>query len=202
MNRAVTFVVRLLKRLRRPSKAANLRRLAARGEAAASLVVREATAADIPALAALHVRTFRETHGGGPTAALRASQYEHKFQSDAEWFCFVAVRADGELVGFAAGKPGEPPEAGDGHVDKIYVRRDYQRLGLGRRLLEQIARRFARDGRTAMTLFSQADNPSISFFDAMGGERLLDPAGRFGGGYRWPDTGDLAASRDMVQHPD
>jgi ribosomal protein S18 acetylase RimI-like enzyme len=197
MKRAVIPIVRLLKQLRRPSSAANRRRLQARGESVAAIDIREATPADIPALAELHVATFRETHGGGPTIALRASQYEQKFAGGGEWFCVVAVRADGALVGFAVGEPGEP-SGGAGHVDKIYVRSEYQRLGLGRRLLEQVARRFVRDGRTAMTLFSQADNPSIAFFDASGGERLLNAAGGFDGGYRWPDIRNLAARSDMV----
>jgi ribosomal protein S18 acetylase RimI-like enzyme len=197
MMRAAIPVVRLLKRLWRPSTAANLRRLQSRNESVTSIRIRHATPADIPALAQLHVTTFRETHGGGPTAALRASQYGEKFGRGGEWFCVVAVRADGALVGFAAGQPGDPPDE-TGHVDKIYVLREYQRLGLGRQLLEAVARRFARDGRSAMTLFSQAENPSIGFFEAMGGERTLNAAGGFDGGYRWPDLRTLADGGDMV----
>ena len=192
MNRVITSVLRLLRGLRRPSKAASARRLHARGETPASLVIRDATAADIPALARLHVQTFRETHGGGPSADLREQQYRQKFAaSDGRWFCLVAARANGDLVGFIVGQPADPPDEG-GHVNKIYVLRSYQRLGLGRRLLADASRRFVSHGYTSMTLFSQADNPSIWFFDAMGGERLLGASGEFGGGYRWSDLRDLA----------
>src|SRR5207245_2862046 len=119
MKRLVVLIVRFLSGLRRPSKAASARRLQAQGETPASLVIREATAADIPALARLHVQTFRETHGGGPTPELRESQYRQKFaQTDGRWFCLVAVRQNGELVGFAVGQPADPPDGG-GHVDKI-----------------------------------------------------------------------------------
>jgi len=158
--------------------------------------MREATAADIPALARLHVRTFQETHGGGPTPQIRESQYRQKFAAtDGGWFCFVAVRPDGDLVGFAVGQPGDPPDGG-GHVNKIYVLRDDQRLGLGRRLLAHLARRFLSQGYSSMTLFSQAENPSVWFFDAMGGERCLAPGGAFHGGYRWRDIRHLAAEED------
>jgi ribosomal protein S18 acetylase RimI-like enzyme len=185
MKPAIVPFVRFLHGLRRPSKAASRRQLEARGETPESLVIRDATAADIPALARLHVQTFRETHGGGPTPALREQQYREKFAaSDGRWFCLVAIRANGDLVGFVVGQPGDPPDGG-GHVNKIYVLRDYQRLGLGRRLLTQVSQRFASQGYTSMTLFSQAENPSIWFFDAMGGERLLAANGEFHGGYRW-----------------
>jgi ribosomal protein S18 acetylase RimI-like enzyme len=198
MKRFMIPVARFVAGLRRPSRAVNMRRLQERGETPASLVIREATAADISALAHLHVQTFRETHGGGPTAALRESQYRRKFaETDGGWFCFVATRQNGELVGFAVGQPGDPPESG-GHVNKIYVLRDYQRVGLGRRLLAHLARRFLAQGRSSMTLFSQAENPSIWFFDAMGGERWLAPTGEFNGGYRWRDVRNLAAGEDDI----
>ena len=185
MKPAIVPLVRFLHGLRRPSKAASRRRLEARGERPESLVIRDATAADIPALARLHVQTFRETHGGGPTVAIREEQYRQKFAAtDGRWFCLVAVRATGGLVGFVVGEPDDPPDE-SGHVSKIYVLRDYQRLGLGRRLLTQVSQRFASHGYTSMTLFSQAENPSIWFFEAMGGERMLGANGEFHGGYRW-----------------
>jgi GNAT superfamily N-acetyltransferase len=192
MKRVITPVLRFLRGLRRPSKAASARRLRARGETPASLVIRDAAAADIPALARLHVQTFRETHGGGPSVDIREQQYRQKFAaSDGRWFCLVAARENGGLVGFIVGQPADPPDGG-GHVNKIYVLRAYQRLGLGRRLLAAVSRRFVSHGYTSMTLYSQADNPSIWFFDAMDGERLLSATGEFGGGYRWPDLRGFA----------
>ena len=61
MKCAVFAAWRLLAGLSRPSKAANARRLRARGETLASFTIREATAADIPALAQLHVTTWNAT---------------------------------------------------------------------------------------------------------------------------------------------
>jgi ribosomal protein S18 acetylase RimI-like enzyme len=191
MKRVITPVLRFLRGLRRPSKAASARRFHSRGETPASLVIRDAAAADIPALARLHVQTFRETHGGGPSADLREQQYRQKFAASGRWFCLVAARENGDLVGFIVGQPADPPDGG-GQVNKIYVLRAYQRLGLGRRLLAGVARRFVSHGCTSMTLLTQPDNPSIWFFDAMGGERLLGTRGEFGGGYRWSDLRGLA----------
>jgi ribosomal protein S18 acetylase RimI-like enzyme len=78
-------------------------------------------------------------------------------------------------------------------LNKIYVLLDYQRLGLGRRLVGHVARRFLSQGISSMSLFSQAENPSIRFFEAIGGEKLFSDAGEFHGGYGWRDLARLAA---------
>jgi hypothetical protein len=38
-----------------------------------------------------------------------------------------------------------------------------------------------------MQLFSEAANPSVYFYDALGGERWITERGEFHGGYRWRD---------------
>ena len=160
-----------------------------------SVRIREATADDIPALARLHVKTFNETHTlfglGGPTYATRESQYRRKFsETDGSWFCFVAEHPDGELIGFAVGEPNDDPSY-RGCLNKLYLLRQYQRLGIGSRLVRHVVDRFQSQGITSMLLFSQADNPSIAFFDALGGERWLTDKGEFHGGYRWRDISAL-----------
>jgi ribosomal protein S18 acetylase RimI-like enzyme len=75
------------------------------GEKPMPFVIRDATPADVPALARLHVETFIETHGGGPnppTYEIRERQWRQNLASDdARQFCFVAEADGGELVGFA-----------------------------------------------------------------------------------------------------
>src|SRR2546426_3561486 len=108
------------------------------GKPAMSFSIREATAADVPALADLHVRTFIETHGGGPnspTFEIRERQWRQAFQvTDGSGFCFVVEGPDGELVGFAKGVPYDHPDLPDfaGELNKIYLLRDYHRRGVGR----------------------------------------------------------------------
>jgi hypothetical protein len=72
--------------------------------------LREAREADIPALAALHVKTFDETHRGGrpggPSYELRERQWREAFERlDGSWFCYVIEDDRSELVGFAKGTP-------------------------------------------------------------------------------------------------
>jgi ribosomal protein S18 acetylase RimI-like enzyme len=167
------------------------------GDPGGAYDIREAREADVPALAALHVRTFNETHRGGlpggPPCELRERQWREAFErQDGSWFCYVIEDRDGELVGFAKGTPhdcGVPGYAGE--LNKIYLLRRVQHKGLGRRLLCVVARRFLERGVTSMLLFGDAGNPSNGFYEAMGAERLYTARGEFHGGYGWPDLRNL-----------
>jgi ribosomal protein S18 acetylase RimI-like enzyme len=190
--------IRFLRGLTRPSKTRNAGVLRERGESSQALAIREAKTADIPALARLHVETWNATHGtrpNGPTYELRERQWRDAFAlSDGSWFCFVIERPGGEFVGFAKGTVHDDASADfAGQLSKIYLLREYQRLGLGRRLMGHVARRFLGQGISSMLVFSQAQNPSCRFFEALGGERLYAANGEFHGGYGWRDLGRLAS---------
>src|SRR5262245_21204810 len=117
-----------------------------------SFAIREAVADDVPAMAALHVQAFNETHNRGqevgPTYELRERQWRDAFAvDDGSWFCFLVEGEDGELLGFAKGTlhdGGVPGFAGE--LNKIYVLRRYHRQGLGRQLLCHVAHRFLARG--------------------------------------------------------
>jgi len=185
--------------LRRPSKAANTRLLHQRGETLQSFVIREATAEDIPALAALHVKTWSDTYWHvrhPPTYQIREQQWREQFKKSGEsWFCFVVEDRKGELVGFAKGTSYASDELSGyaGELNKIYLLREYQRVGLGRRLVGQVACRFLGQGINTMILFGTPQNPSCAFHEALGGERLLAQNGEFNGAYGWRDLQKLAS---------
>src|SRR5690349_18067122 len=114
-----------------------------------SFIIREATSADIPVLAELHVKTFHETHGPGPSVEIRERQWRDASQvTDGSWFCFVVEAPNGDLVGFAKGVPYDHDDLPEfaGELNKIYLLREYHRRGLGRRLLGHVARRFLSQG--------------------------------------------------------
>ena len=182
---------RFIMGLKRPSKAKNLRGLSKRGETVESFTIREATSADVPALAALHVKTWSETYWTvvfPPTVQIREYQWRQQFQvTDGSWFCYVVQSRNGELVGFAKGKTyshDDLPEF-SGELNKIYLLREYQRIGLGKKLFLQVVKRFLSMGINNMVLFGVAENPSGGFHEAMGGERLYAKNGEFHGGYCW-----------------
>jgi GNAT superfamily N-acetyltransferase len=100
---------------------------------------------------------------------------------------------DGALVGFAKGVPYEGTIEGySGELNKIYLLRKFHRLGLGRRLIGYVSRRFLANGINSMLLFGDAHNPSNGFYEALGATLLLSPEGEFHGGYGWRDLRALA----------
>ena len=196
----VVTIRRRLHALGRPSAARNRRRLEARGEAPERFAIREARVEDLAALARVHVAAWNSTHarflGGGPSEAMRLRQWTAKLASRPEgWFCYVAERPGGSIVGFASGRAYRSDDLSDfdAQLEKIYLLAEYQRIGLGRRLFHAVARRHLDEGRRSMVLFSQPDNPSCAFFEALGGERLLAPTGAFHGGYGWRDLSSRPA---------
>jgi ribosomal protein S18 acetylase RimI-like enzyme len=102
---------------------------------------------------------------------------------------------NGGLVGFAKGVPYDHSDLPDfaGELSKIYLLREYQRQGWGRRLVGHVTRRFLSQGITSMLLFAEPNNPSCRFYEVLGAERLLDDAGQFHGAYGWRDLRRLAS---------
>ena len=83
MKRIVFGAWRFAVRLSVPSKARNLRQLRSRGEKPDAFKVREAGAADVPALARLHVTTWNATYAPllmkGPSYNVRERQWREAF---------------------------------------------------------------------------------------------------------------------------
>jgi L-amino acid N-acyltransferase YncA len=199
----INAVIRFGVGVRRPSNGRNIRLMKERGETFESFRIREARATDIPALAALHVRAWAETYGNvknPPNYEIREHQWREQFKiTDGSWFCFVVEKQNGELVGFAKGKAYQSSDLPDysGELNKIYLLREYQRLGLGRELVGHVARRFLSKGINTMVLFGTPQNPSCGFHEALGGEKLFAKNGEFHGGYGWRDLKQLASALSL-----
>ena len=158
------------------------------------LRLRDATVADLDQLVRLHVQAFDETHGPGPSVDVREQQWRKAFSDpDPDWFCVVAETSGGRLVAFARGQPYTEEELGDfrGELNKIYVLRQYQKQGVGRRLVCAVARGLLIRGIDSMLLFGDAGSASNGFYERMGAERLVAANGEFHGGYGWRDLKEL-----------
>lgn len=191
MQNLINSCIRFWNSLFRPSKLGNYRRLKHRGHSLDKVFIRELTTEDVSALADLHAITWAQTYGkGGASREIREQQWRKLFEEPArEWFILAVVNSAGNLVGFAKGQAYQHPDLPDfnSELNKIYLRRDYQRLGLGRKLLGEVAQRLLATGKTNMVLFSTPQNPSGAFFEALGAKRLYDQKGIFQGGYAWSD---------------
>lgn len=176
----------------RPTGAENARKLRERGESLDSIVLREATVADIPALSELHVLLWNKTYNTsrGPTVVTRTWQWNQVFAKQKRRdFVLVLEDGNGRLIGFTWGKPHEGIFKGE--VSKIYLRWEYHGLGLGRIMFRETARRFIERGIGSCILHAELSNPTIGFYDRMGGERLRDEHGRINGAFGWRDVRTL-----------
>ena len=200
MKNFIHAIARFISGLKRPSKATNTRLLHERGENPSSFIIREATAEDIPALATLHVKTWSDTYWhvkNPPTYEIREWQWRDQFRlSDGTWFCFVVEKQNGELIGFAKGKKHKQNDlvGYSGELNKIYLLRQYQRLGLGRNLVGLVVRQFLNNGISTMSLYADPGNSSCRFFEKLGGENLIEPNGKVNySWYVWKDLKKLAS---------
>ena len=154
--------------------------------------MRTAEPRDAASLARVHVDSWRSTYGGIlPDGFLAGLSY-----SDRESFWgqilttarptvsnLLVETESGEVVGLASGGP---ERTGDqtyrGELYLVYLLEQYQRQGLGRRLVSAVTRRLVEDGFGSMLLWVARDNhPACRFYEALGGEpvrsRTIDIAG-------------------------
>jgi GNAT superfamily N-acetyltransferase len=179
----------------RPTKEQNEKLMLERGETPATFEIREVRPDEVDELARLHVVTWAATYPEvlrPPTFAIRSWQWREAFEkNDGSWFCYVVVNAQGKLVGFAKGVR-ESETTGD--LNKIYLLWDYHRMGLGRRLLGHVTRRFISMGMTTMIVRAEANNPSCRFYEATGGVNVVNDRGETEyGNYVWRDLAGLSA---------
>lgn len=155
--------------------------------------LRTATPSDVTVLAALHIETFRETHGGGPPVSVREAQWQRILNAnDALDFTLLIEDESRQPVGFARGtRHGGGVPGYQGELNKIYVLKRLHGHGFGRLLVREVAERFLSQGVTSMLLFGDARSPSNGFYEHLGAVRLLSPEGAFHGGYGWPDLAKL-----------
>ncbi|MGH2373339.1 MAG: GNAT family N-acetyltransferase [bacterium] len=174
----------------------------------AGVIIRAARPEDAPAIARVHVDSWRTTYRDVmPSEFLAGLSYERR---ERQWtgtlgdpdagFVFVAEDASRAVVGFAAGGrelSGDPVYTGELYA--VYILEAHQGKGLGRRLMARVADRLVRAGRPAMLLWVLADNlQARRFYEKLGGEQLREQQIDIGGtrydevAYGWRNAGALA----------
>jgi GNAT superfamily N-acetyltransferase len=173
-----------------------------------AITLRRASPGDAPAIARVRVESWRTTYRGMiPDAYLDGMQVD---ASTAIWdrvltvgpsttSVFVADHA-GDIVGFGAGTMLETPKYGiDAELVAIYLRREFQHTGLGRRLVGAVVDAERTHGATGLIAWVIAGNkPARAFYERLGGELLVEQPFQWDGldlvevGYGWRDLRALA----------
>lgn len=168
-----------------------------------SILVLPAGPADAEALGSVHVRAWRETYRGLlPDAYLArmseadlARRFRRALTFPGPHDVTLAAAGREELVGYAQGGPSRAGKEGEAEIATLYLLREAQGLGLGRRLLVGTARALAGQGATSLMISVLRDNTRArEFYEHLGGEAEPPRSERGPGGallhevaYRWPD---------------
>jgi len=173
-----------------------------------AIIIREGNAADAPAIAALHVASWRDAYReildpgflAGPVEAERAALWIDRMARPKPNQLVLLAELEGELIGFVCAFMGDNPRWGT-FVDNLHVAEPARGKGLGRALLAEVARQARAAGtRSGLHLWVYEDNrPARAFYERLGGEAVeRELQAKPGGGsaieirMHWPDPAALA----------
>ncbi len=175
-----------------------------------AIQIRAATLSDVSGIAKVHVDVWNSTYTGiVPQTFLNSRTYEgmarqwENILADLKPRHHVYVATDGanQVIGFTAGGATRDDALPfDGELYAVYLLREHQGRGVGRRLFQATVSRLAADGFSGMLLWVLADNSTSRFYDHMGGVVCAEKIEEIGGkalkelGYGWSS---LHFSRDF-----
>jgi ribosomal protein S18 acetylase RimI-like enzyme len=146
--------------------------------------IRLAQPEDAAEIAQVHVEGWRTAYRGILPADFLESlaveprrQFWHHLLSSppAHAAMYVAEDVGGGVVGFALGgleRTGDPEFRGE--LQAIYVAEQHQLRGMGRQLVEAVARDLVQQGLTSMLVWVLRENPWRGFYEALGGRLLRE----------------------------
>ncbi|HKA48489.1 MAG TPA: GNAT family N-acetyltransferase [Candidatus Dormibacteraeota bacterium] len=168
-------------------------------------MLRVATPADAPAIARVHVASWRTTYPGmlpdSYLAAMDVRDYTGRWaralSSPVSPGTVTVVEEGGEIVGFAScGRQRDGHQPYEGELYAIYLLQEVQGRGHGRALVEGSAAALAGQRITSMVVWVLRDNAHArGFYERLGGAYLRKRELDFGFGvtamevsYLWADT--------------
>ncbi len=144
--------------------------------------MRSAVAADAPAIAEVHVASWRAAYRGllpdeyldSRTVEVRTQQWDAVLADPGPGHVLVAVLGD-RVVGFAQVRPSGDADAppGTGELRTIYLHPDAWDRGLGRALHDEALQRLEADGHRSATLWMLSTNDRARRFYLRHGWSLI-----------------------------
>jgi GNAT superfamily N-acetyltransferase len=156
-----------------------------------NVIIREARVSDSAGLARVSVESWRSTYTGIiPQEFLDSLTYESRTRRwverlsdpDGPGFTFVAENEKGTIIGYAGGfkrNSGNPLYTGE--VGDIYLLKEYQRQGTGRRLMATAALRLKDYRHSSLLVWAFEDNPYRKFYEVLGGQPAGEKTAETGG---------------------
>ncbi|MFZ6768975.1 GNAT family N-acetyltransferase [Undibacterium sp. Di26W] len=182
--------------------------------------LRRATVDDAEAIAAVRVESWKATYRGMiPDSFLDAMRVEDSIlqwrqilqamSEAADRICVYVAESEGQLIGFASGMMLPEPKLGmQSELTAIYLRPAWQRAGIGRRMVQKVARTLQAQGTESLLVWAISDNAiARNFYEELGGVLLIEQAFSWDGmdlmeaGYGWRDLSVLMASVNAMRTP-
>ncbi len=175
--------------------------------------LRRATVADAEVIAAVRIESWLATYRGMiPDEYLDSMKLEESIihwrtilealPAAGERICVFVAESEGQVIGFASGMllP-EPKLEMEAELTAVYLRPAWQRSGIGRRMVQKVARTLQAQGSNSLLVWVIAENAiARNFYEELGGALLLEQKFSWDGldlmeaGYGWQDLSVLMAS--------
>ena len=175
--------------------------------------LRRATVADAEAIAAVRVEAWQTTYRDMiPDTYLDEMRIEDSFlhwkhilealPSAGDRVCVYVAESEGHIIGFASGMLLPAEKLGmQAELTAIYLRPAWQRSGIGRRMLQKVARTLQAQGAQSLLAWVISGNAiARNFYEDLGGVLLHEQAFTWDDidlnevGYGWRDLSVLMAS--------
>lgn len=141
--------------------------------------IRKAILSDVKGIAKVHVDCWKTTYNNIVSDGyLNNLTYETKEQLWRNIIpkggVYVAENKEGEIVGFSSGGLERSGNylAFQGELYAIYILKEYQGKGIGKRLVKPIIDEIIEMGINAMLVLVLKDNTSYLFYEAIGGKKI------------------------------
>jgi ribosomal protein S18 acetylase RimI-like enzyme len=182
--------------------------------------LRRATVADAEAIAAIRIEGWRTSYRGMIPDSYLDDMDMH--QNVLHWrtilqalpakddsLCVYVAVNDDEIVGFvSAMKLPEAKQGKDGEINAIYIRPQWQRCGIGKRMMRKAALSLQAMGCNSCVIWViDGNSPARNFYEELGGEILIEQDFSWDGldltevGYGWSDLSVLLASVEALPFP-
>jgi GNAT superfamily N-acetyltransferase len=148
------------------------------------MIIRHAQLSDTLAIAKVHVDSWRTTYYGIlANEYLSSLSYEKRAQIWTNTLTtlpdvnslLVAESSEGEVIGFSYSGPEREGDAVyKGEIYALYLRKSYQRQGIGSLLFQASVKDLLLNQFPSMLIWALTANPACKFYEAMGGIRVRE----------------------------
>lgn len=173
------------------------------------MIIRQAKLSDAEGIAKVHVDCWRTTYKNIiPNGFLDKLSYDQRTDlwikniSNDENYVLVAENNEGRIVGFADGGKRETNKVDNsGDLTSIYVLQEFQGMGIGKKLVQQLFSKFDELGYKTIFVEVLKDNKSRFFYEAFGAELIKSEEIKIAGAelellvYEWKDISPVLISK-------